>query len=167
MANLPYSRTITLGPDDPIPSALLNELQDQAIGNKKPIMRRSIPLKNLDLAVGQLQWHADGYATFTGSSTGTVKIHVPFEVGDRVLGLECMLYGNGSVDVVHKLTLFDITVTPTLLVDDTDSNRAAAWGAYAPTTIPHVMATGEDLVWSMDQDAPTYRIRAAFLVYDR
>jgi hypothetical protein len=31
MGNLPFARTITLGPDDPVPSNLLNELQDMAI----------------------------------------------------------------------------------------------------------------------------------------
>jgi len=41
MGNLPLSRTITLGPDDPIPSDLLNEIQDVLIsgdGTNKTIV---------------------------------------------------------------------------------------------------------------------------------
>lgn len=71
MGNLPTSRTLTLVSSDPIPSALLNELQDQHVGSKHP---------NRPLFIGGADWVVDaGTATRVGNvwtfpTTGTNRL---------------------------------------------------------------------------------------------
>jgi hypothetical protein len=83
MGNLPTSRTITLGPSDPVPSALLDELQDVVIsfGNELQGTKK--------LSVSQFAFHPMAGTTITRDTSGGVSFSggqgvvapVPFLVG--------------------------------------------------------------------------------------
>lgn len=62
MTNLPSSRDFTLAPGDPVPSTLLNTLQDQIIGDKHSSRVLMFPPIRFQATAGS------GNVTFTGSN---------------------------------------------------------------------------------------------------
>jgi hypothetical protein len=104
MGNLPSSRTITLTPSDPVPSSLLNELQDQTIGHKRRTWTRSVPINfagGLASAWQLANKSAGGFFKPMIRSTSSFAggtLFIPFEDGDRITGVSTETIGDGTVD---------------------------------------------------------------------
>lgn len=93
---LPTSRDQTVTNASPVPSALLNNLQDQIIGNKHPQLELDI-----DASKGRPDNNAGGsynpngyWSTFVGA--GTVRIPIEVPVGKRIVSVECFYSINGT-----------------------------------------------------------------------
>lgn len=107
MGNLPDARTVTLGTNDPIPPALLDELQDMHAGDKrKPFSRGffptcwtttgSAPVLVINPAGAVLPvWRID--------TAQTVRTRIPYEGGETVLTVSLETYGNGVIDWVGNV----------------------------------------------------------------
>lgn len=107
MGNLPTSRTITLVPGDAIPSNLLNEIQDQFVGDKRALFYRQII---------PFAWRHPGSApTYVDAPAGTptqvwslptgqiLRARIPYESGDTIAVVDFEVYGDGAVDWVGTL----------------------------------------------------------------
>lgn len=104
MGNLPTSRTITLAPDDDVPSALLDELQDMVIIGAH---------KEFSLSVHP----CDGHGTATQLSNklsfynGAGNWHLPLGLmeGLSIRQIIFNLFGNGVSDFTDPITLSKMT----------------------------------------------------------
>lgn len=161
MGSLPTSRTITLIPGDPIPSAVINELQDQFVGDKRAIFRRQF---------FPTCWKSTGTAPTLVANPGsygtpvwliptgqTVTTRIPYEIGERLLGtspngMDIELFGDGTIDIASIQVNFYPALTSTagviLAVDDSENNIAAAWAVhkYVGNSDPDLAANGQMLL---------------------
>lgn len=143
--SLPSSRDITINSGDPIPSSLLNKLQDCVVGRKKPPYTRSAPSNQLSIW-GSTPWPlgTSGFTTSAGVLAGDVFL--PVEEGDRITGITVSSFGTGALTVTHNLYKISAAMANTLLQSFTDVNRAAAWGDFVfPAFTPYVVGAGEVL----------------------
>lgn len=103
--NLPDSRDITFTPADLIPSAFLNDIQDQIIGHRRTAFKRPFfPLsmfKNSGHAFDQAanpsgSTHSPVYISAAGPAQ-TDYFSMPTELADVVSGMSIEIYGDGAV----------------------------------------------------------------------
>lgn len=101
MGNLPASRTITINTGDPVPAALLNELQDMHAGDRrKAFVRQYFPVC----------WEASGGTPALANNPAGAPVEVwqlpsgitaararlPFETGDTIQSMNLEIYGDGA-----------------------------------------------------------------------
>lgn len=132
MGNLPTSRTLTLVPGDPIPSALLNEVQDNIIGHKRPVFKRTFlpkfvipgtnPYAGSLFGSGQLGWSSAAGAVNT-------SFDIPFEDGDRLINLRYWAAGDGTVDLTTGKIFWAPAMTGAVstIANWTDNNRSSTF----------------------------------------
>ncbi len=164
---LPESRDFTLGADSIIPHALLNTLQDLAVGKCCPPSTKYMLPPNPSVPAWTRVVGSDLYIKSTGA--GACLIPLETEQGDRITALSLKLYGNNTITLdlgVHVVA--DDMVTVTDLSTTSDIHRAAAWGTLAmPAFVAHVMAAGECLYLSANADAANARIGRISRTHDR
>lgn len=171
---LPTTRDITLNPADPVPSALLNKLQDQVVGKKMPSNTRVFgPLGGSVLPQVPANLTSN-IATSPGQnyvvSSGVVSmvIYLPGELGDRITGLTVRAYGDGVADCTYTAGYLDGSGVITQLANATDTNRAAAWGDFQLTPWTNrVLGVGEMIAIFVAINATNYRIQKWMMQYDR
>lgn len=139
MGNLPKSRTNTVDDSDPVPSALLDELQDQFVGDTRTDFYRSgLPFCWVSTAgaptivqnpagIFQPVWHIP--------SGALVEASIPFfDGGDTINNAYLDLYGNGAVDVVVNIQYSSDLIPTSNTVITTGAininNVPAAWTRY-------------------------------------
>ncbi len=138
---LPTSRDETLTDASKVRSALLNKLQDCIISSRRAAWKRS---------VGTICTGGSG-AVFTATSVtgwyanfaGTGVFHVPADVGDRIIGCELMVAGDGVHNVTYTLQVTGIVAgaivsTPIGSVTEAPAatnNRKIAVGSVTPTIL--------------------------------
>ena len=157
----------------PIVQSYVNELFNQHYqwaqfaDDEATDQRHSVQLTH-PVGPGSTEWDFTGpYLESTGSTALDTWFAVPFEVGDEITGLEARVFGDGAADVTHKLTWYSTSAAGTDLVSATDTNRAAAWGTFAPAATSHVMAAGEQLLYRAIPNAAGYRILSVQIIYSR
>jgi hypothetical protein len=113
MGNLPFSRTITINNGDPIPPALLNELQDVAVSGARNSYSVKLPMRpfalpstsgKLTAAVNPVGGQFD-VVKFASIGSDNEYIPLPFTVGDTIVSGKIFVYGDGAVDVTALLTV--------------------------------------------------------------
>lgn len=163
---LPTSRDETCTPAAQVSSNLLNRIQDQIIGNKKPSTTKMLAPKIVNMGS---TWTTPGVDTVQSASAQEAFFDVPSEVGDRITGLEVTAQGNGVVDATITLYYVNAGMVPTSMGALVDTNRAAAWGqaVVTPNITPHTMAVGERLRLSVNPNAAAYQVGTIRLIYDR
>lgn len=144
MGNLPTARTITLVPGDPVPSNLLNELQDIAVADARQLFYRQLV---------PVAWKATGTApTFVDNPAGTpvavwklptaqtVRARLPYEVADSISVVDFEVYGDAAVDWTGALkfnALMDGTGGGTIASNGGGvTNETAAWKFQNLTVSP-------------------------------
>jgi hypothetical protein len=121
---LPTTRNITIAPSDPIPSVLLNALQDSIIGFKHPELIESYH------AAAFMPAHGVGNASFNGgiwttSTTEQFLCAIPYPVGTRITQVSATYrVGVTAGATVSFLLQRRNLATPTAVVD-TIANIAA------------------------------------------
>lgn len=127
MGNLPVSRSLTLSPSDPIPSALLNEIQDAVIGAKHPTAAIVVPASSFCLVSGTATL-ADGVWTMT-SNTPVLEAGIGIPGGDTVVAILGFYIRHSSVTgSTYRLRLRKRIVdtglpgTASDIVDTTENN---------------------------------------------
>lgn len=130
MAILPTARDITLAPGDPIPSALLNKLQDCIIGKKHPLITRWYPpLSRTANDVNMTFTNGDYHANANAASINYVS--APLFVGDTFGSLKARVKGTGGAgNVVARLTRWRDGVQA-VIATLTIVNPPAAWATYS------------------------------------
>lgn len=149
MGNLPTSRTITLANGDPVPSNLLNEIQDQFVGHKRPAWKRSVwpnissGAANVIEAANPAGGALPPVRKFTAA--GSVYLEIPYDDGDTVTSLSFQGYGDGAVDVTVDMSyssgygVSQLTLSTQLVI----TNAAASWTAYSLANfIPTLLSSG-------------------------
>ncbi len=176
MANLPNSRTVTLAPSDPFPSALGNELQDMIIGAKRKAWVSSQYLAPLTMVNFAVSTPGFGLVSWTSSSTGaSITFGIPYNEGDRLIGIRYWAFGDGVVDSFGGKVQYATTFgTATTLAAWDDINRPAAWGMVDVTVIssgpaftPTVLAANGTLFMFINATAAGLAIGMPIAVFDR
>ena len=95
--NLPTARSLTLAATDPVPSALLNEVQDQFVGAKHPQLEVPVPACEWQLESGGAASLGAGIWTFGAASNISAPIRAP--IGTRIVtaNIDCDRGGSGSI----------------------------------------------------------------------
>lgn len=147
---LPTSRNVTLNPASPVPSALLDALQDQIVGMKFPAhwrpcgFQRGTLETNITYTVGAtIQANANA-AAWTG------PLPPLFPVGTLVDGVYAYITGTGGAQTVEvALWAWDPTAggTSTLIADLLVVNPPAAVTKYTlqPGANPYTTIDGSNL----------------------
>jgi len=176
MGNLPESRTITLGPDDPVPSALLDELQDMHTGDRrKTFVRQFFPSFLVQTGWGAIANVTAGGVTrpaitSTGAST-TGLLSVPIEVGDRMKSIRMFVCGNGvavlNADVVHNTDFLVVAGTTNFHLGP--STPSAAWQVANFSNIagPYVQVVGGFTELRLNVSLAGYSIGLIEATFDR
>lgn len=138
---LPTSRNYTQTAAAPIQSSLINGLQDQIVGMKRPAGWRWVQTNAVPPIVGG-SWasNVDGIictaaSTFDGLGLGW------WEEGTRIIGLGVMYLGTGvAVTPAFVLKMNTGNGAPATLGTLTFVNPPAAWGLYTLTLgVPQVL----------------------------
>lgn len=113
MGNLPFSRTITIAPGDPIPPSIINELQDVSIAGARSTYVMKYPMRmlgapsssgKLTVAINPAGALTD-VVKFISVGSDNERVTVPFVVGDSVISGKISVYGDGAVDITALLTV--------------------------------------------------------------
>lgn len=168
MGNLPYSRTLTINPTDPIPSALLNELEDQIIGAKIPELPRHLGSQKWSLVTG-------GTATFDGPndqwSFGAVSQLVCALDLDQVTRITSVtwVYNRANLgNVTLKLRRRDTTVARAAAADVASivDNATNGWQNNVQV-YNHIVAAGFSYFLQLQCDNAAHLFGGALLKRDR
>jgi len=169
---LPLARQLTINATDPIPSDLLNKLQDAIVGNKKPSLTRVVAPFTMAALGSLVAWTTigNGYVQSTGAANGLIPLYM--ETGDRITGVTVSSWGTGAADVTHQLHLTTAAMAHSLLSNVVDSNRAAAWGdfVYGGPFVPYQLNAGDVVYLSIGVTGVTpagCRIGNIRYTYDR
>lgn len=175
--NLPISRDVTLGPADPIPSAVVNDIQDQIVGAKRSAWFR--PRGPLFTGVGTAgAWDRPkqvtdslGKTMLASTSIGSGEfgyIELPFDDGDRIIGLTLQGSGNGVTDVTFTLVAFTPSGGISNLGSPTiDNNRTNTWGTFTVSVNPTILTSTQVLYLQALPNATGYNLAAVIPQYDR
>lgn len=139
MGNLPSSRTVTINTGDAIPAAIINELQDIAIGAKYPprtdVIRCSDPSTNVPYLAG------------AGFSNRSWLLNSVVPVGATVRGIRIFITDSATGPTIANWEFGRIT--PTVGIAFTQlgtTGNSAGTGAYQTMTIssglPLLLAAG-------------------------
>lgn len=146
MGNLPNSRTITINTGDPIPPGLINEIQDNLVGDKRAQYRDpqflacwatagtaaalAVNPKGTIITNKYPVWQLPAGA---GPTVYTARIH--FQPGAKIVGFEIELFGDASADIT-----FDVNYsagignnTASSVLNQVVNNTPADWVTQALT----------------------------------
>lgn len=154
MGNLPTARTITLANGDPIPSNLLNEIQDQFVGDKRALFRPARFVSGWTSTGGAptliLNPQAGGLPVpvWNLPTTATFRTLLGFDAGDVFSDIQFDIFGDGVADWnLNLVYATDLTAAPAAsatIASGGVNNSPASWtrytmsvlGAVSVTTIP-------------------------------
>ncbi len=169
--NLPVSRTLTLGPNDPIPTSLINEIQDNIIGHKRapydvpfrPILHLVNPsgaVTTVSEPGGLVQQYV--YKVPPGT---LIQFDIPFQAGDTFIGFRIELYGDGIVDMGFSVS-YGATPTdgwrnirPVLEV----SNVPPAWVTYPIAPFSRLTTSTEKLTVALSVNSAASPTSALYI----
>jgi hypothetical protein len=176
MGNLPNSRTVTLNPGDTWPSALGNELQDQAIGTKrKPWGRRFTPVPLFQSGgasgfLGSANPVAGGPSILKNTASTDSQFNSgPWDEGDRVIGGTIEMFGAGT-NISFELRLYTSPsdTAPTVLGTFGPTTVSAAWQTIDLTSfVNHIMLATDVMRIRISQNGGGLCLGDATLQYDR
>lgn len=141
MGSLPTSRTITINTGDPIPANLLNEIQDNIVGdfhgNKTEV------LAGFDFCVqsGTAVISTSGAIT-VNSAGGLIMVRLPLRTGDRLRSVLLTIVGDGAVDAAFAIKKVAASGTTTTI----------ASGSFTDVSGAGVVGTGPDVTGLPDSD---------------
>ena len=144
---LPTTRDATIDGSSPIPSSLLNKLQDLFVGDKH--VEREIPLSAPDwspLPADTSTYEGSDWTVGSGggAGTGTFFCNVPIPVGHRITQVS-FAYPRGTAGtitmVLQKRTL--LSGSPTDVATFVDSTHDGASVQHVISGINEVAVTGE------------------------
>jgi hypothetical protein len=153
---LPTSRNDTLTPASTVPASLLNALQDQVVGAKRPPLWRWQTPQGLVAADVNLGYVADG--SIIAGGAGAVLGLVPVTgllVGDRITAISARVLGTGvATNVVVRLYRNNGDGTArTGIGTITIGTPPASWNTYTLTGLTEVVAPGK--AYFLQADLPS------------
>lgn len=176
VGNLPYSRTITVDDSDPVPSQLLDEIEDVITGDKRQVFTKNVfpkLLQGTTWTPGVVT--AAGVQRFAYTSTAATPnttFEIPVEAGERLLGFSFYACGDGVADVsgsVNYVPNFTTDSGAFGLFSFAANNTPAAWTLITSTVIaPAVPALDTSfIVVAPTASAAGYSISMFKCVFDR
>ncbi len=171
---LPESRDVTLGTSTKFPPSLGNALQDMIIGSK----RKAFPRPFWPKLIGQVgTWTQSGVTVGGGSfssyiisgagGTNLGFVDVPFEEGDRIIGLTVCVSGNGVANCNFSMFYTVDMVFQSSLTNTQDLARTATWTRITIPITPQIIAPGGGLILGCQSDAASYRVGLCRAIFDR
>jgi len=101
MGNLPSSRTITINTGDPIPPALINEIQDVIVAaSRKPFSRSFYP-KFIYFNTGSFIGSANGQPCLLASAHTIAFFEICYEPGETLTGLSIDVFGDAALPTLQ------------------------------------------------------------------
>jgi hypothetical protein len=166
---LPFRRPRTYAALSQLKSADLNAMFDCHIAKAHGLIK--VPIPPVIINTGTAWSYDPGMPNDQVVSTGAglVRLAVPCEVGDTILGVELRAFGDGAVDAQIDLSYLDAAMVEQPIASLADNNRAAAWGSAivsaltTPGTI-HTMANNERLRLSVNANAVGYLVSQIKLI---
>lgn len=190
LGNLPVSRTLTLTPSDPIPSSLINEIQDNIIGGKRSQFIRVIQpsfdvenTANFEWEVKTINGHLK--TVYTSANSGAGVMYIPFDDGDRIIGVQFDGRGDGIVDISAQASWSGpLTTNPganmlvigALSVTESSNIPLAAqlYGLFAPggtpadgPFTPKVLSAGDLLAFALTTNGAGLSLGPMRFIFDR
>lgn len=110
MGNLPNSRTVTINTGDPIPAALVNEIQDVLISGAESSFTERYPMTCLGFGNSSVISGANNpvgavnvVLKYISAGNDHVWFGIPFTVGNTITSGKISVYGDGAVDITAEL----------------------------------------------------------------
>jgi hypothetical protein len=119
LGNLPLARSINFANGDPIPSALLNEMQDQIVGNKFAPELVGIGGSGFQLIAGTGTQADDGWTSLNSSTRLVANLCIP--TGIRILQISWSQVGSGSGNATMKLRTRELVHSSSAVTVSTDT----------------------------------------------
>lgn len=141
---LPTSRDLTINPTDPIPSSLLNKLQDCTVGMKFPLHDRPIGPASWQVKAGGNASLGDGQWTFGALSQLVAPLELPY--GTTIATVLFAYNRGGAGNITLKLR-----------------KRNIATGAAAADIASVVINAGTG--WTTSGLSPSYATETNFAVW--
>jgi hypothetical protein len=104
----------------------------------------------------------------TGATTGFLEI--PFDDGDRIIGLSMQVSGNGTADTLFDLFLGTTAAGLVSIASGgiTDTNRSNTWATLSTLVVtPTVLVAGNSLFLQAVPNAAGYNLAQIVPVFDR
>ncbi len=164
---LPNTRQLTLNPSDPVPSSLLNALQDCIVGGKygPSIIQVHPSVVQPQLATSIAYNFVGDYAEYTSGGSAKAMFPVSIESGARILSITANLYG-AAVNSITLVSRPDGAGIPGT-IGTASPTTTAAWSLTTITVAGggYVVGVAESvaLLWSPSAAA---RIGSIRLVID-
>lgn len=162
MGNLPNSRTVTINTGDPIPPALLNEIQDVLISGAESSFTETYPMICIGLGTDSEISTAPNpvgaintVLKFTSIGNQHVWFGVPATIGNTITSGKLSVYGDGAVDVTVDLFIVSQGgVTTGALATGSLSNAPASWSTVSIANVSNqTIADGEMLLLKVSAGA--------------
>jgi hypothetical protein len=161
MGNLPGSRTITLTPGDPVPSALLDEMQDMIVGARRgQFTRRFQPCNYYStsptfwaLAQNPSGVPAQFQPVLKTASATVVSAYfqIPFEPGETLIGATMDFFGDGTVlpitQIMYSPNIHTTASSPGFI--NSATVVSATWTTITGSLAPQVLVQGSSLWFSV------------------
>jgi len=172
--SLPTSRDVTLTPASKLPSSVINKLQDCVIGRKRPPWtRRFYPRA---ISVSPANWTPIANPSGAGraptaqlTDEATTIFEIPFEDGDRIIGIDYDAYGLSSCTGIVKYAS-TMGAAPATLGSWSDPDRVDGWGTVTvPGFVPQLCAA-TSVLWMEITTAvgsPRYTMGLISATFDR
>lgn len=175
---LPTRRNRTYAAGVQVFSTDLNAFADGFTGRKKPpFERRFFPRLafpgTTNVWVPNTLTIGGGVASpviqSTGGTGAVANVEIPYEPGERILGLHLNAAGDGSADIQFDVFYAaSLAVAASTLSTLTDVNRAAAWGKIImPSFVAQVLASDSVLFLRLSPTATGYQIGPCTAWFDR
>lgn len=163
MGNLPGARTITIGTADAVPSALLDELQDMFVADRRTTFQRQF---------FPTCWFATGTpptlvaAPSAGPAIPVWKIptaqqvvaRIPYEAGETLVAVAIEAFGDGAVDWSGFIQTWpSMNGVHSNIASITVTNQSATWALVSGWTVtPTVLAANQILGIEINPNQGTF-----------
>lgn len=169
MGNLPSSRTITLAPGDPIPAALLNELQDRDIASNSALVATQelvfhISSFQVDGASTYVTFNQIGYISGFGGAC-TVQAPVRIEVGKKIVSYQQFYDVNGTgAGILPRLRRMNLaTGAINNVAAGTSDNTGTGVENQLVSASDHVVLSGEAYFIEVSVTNAGHRVHGAIV----
>jgi len=131
--------------------------------------RQSLPAYSY--SQGTLAWTFAATAYLQATTSGQWMMPLTMMSGERITDVQVNAFGDGAADTTYTVAWISASgQTVTNLFQQTDSNRAAAWGTFLLSSLgtftAHTMADGESLYLFANAVSGNYRWGNVAWIYD-
>lgn len=112
-------------------------------------------------------WAVNNNGYMLSSGAGTLIVHLPFDVGERVKSISFQIFGDGSADLTTNVWELSTAMAALSIGTDTTSNQAASWSTVTIDVTDSTVTSPGGIFLEFIASAANLRIGAIMATYDR